>query len=397
MRISSLQYFLDTCADNGFIPKMRKINIHADPFIAIYKQNTEYFHVHPKYWHPKSMKDAALLFLQFNLFLLEKGFYLHDAHSHNFVMEQNGRVKWCDIGSIKKMSFDIKTSDIDECIRYLIYPIALRQKSWKFNEWARLSFANGLTHDLAREFSLFDPPPQIKGPRKRILESLKEWVESVHFDYPQTTWSNYLNVADWHESILTNARTKIFHSIFNAIAPKTAIDIAANSGFFSVLMARQGTQVLALDPDEGALAQLHAYLSGENASLKLKFAVDRARTTYTGAVGDLAIALALTHHLFISQKFSWPLIAHTLASYTHDYLLTEFMPNGLSCEQRPATLPAGYHLDIFRTHLERYFESCEIIEYPIHEGESPRIFLLCKGKKTEPTDVGKPFWAFEGS
>jgi hypothetical protein len=212
MRNSHLQYFLDDCADKNFIPKMYKTNMRVDPFVAVYRQNTEYFHIRPEYWHPESIKDAALLYLEFNLFLLEKGFCLHDAHSGNFVLEKGGRAKWCDIGSIRRLTPANQASGIDECIRFLIYPLLLRRKSPCFSEWARLSFAHGLPHDLAGELRLFNPLPQITGTRKRVLELLKEFVEAVCFDYPQTTWSNYFSLEDWGESA-AGARTKIFRSL----------------------------------------------------------------------------------------------------------------------------------------------------------------------------------------
>lgn len=104
--------------------------------------------------------------------------------------------------------------------------------------------------------------------------------------------------------------------------------------------------------------------------------------------GEMAVALALTHHLFFTMHYPWKYIVDLLASYTSDVLLTEFMPNGLGVIRKPDWLPDNYRLEVFAGHLRRYFQQVEIIDYPRRPEESPRIFLLCRGKRMSPKDDG---------
>jgi len=103
--------------------------------------------------------------------------------------------------------------------------------------------------------------------------------------------------------------------------------------------------------------------------------------------------LALTHHLYISQHYPWSYIAETLASYTNYALLTEFMPNGLLGTKVPEYLPPNYSRNAFQEQLQRFFKQVEVIEYN-PEGASPRIYLLCKDKKTHVESICKPSFYF---
>lgn len=93
-----------------------------------------------------------------------------------------------------------------------------------------------------------------------------------------------------------------------------------------------------------------------------------------------ALALALTHHLSITHKFPFAFIAKTLAGFTSNLLITEFMPDGLGRnEPSPNPLPDGYCLDGFLTALRGRFRFVETIPYPYPADFSKRTLIFCRG------------------
>jgi hypothetical protein len=70
---------------------------------------------------------------------------------------------------------------------------------------------------------------------------------------------------------------------------------------------------------------------------------------------DIAIALALSHHLILSQKYDLTDIFSNLASYTRKYALIEFMPLGLWTTGQVPNVPEWYTKEWFKKGFERYF------------------------------------------
>ena len=70
---------------------------------------------------------------------------------------------------------------------------------------------------------------------------------------------------------------------------------------------------------------------------------------------DIVLALALTHHLILSQNINLSALLNTLNDFTNQYILVEFMPLGLWNGYNTPILPDWYNLNWFRTHFEKYF------------------------------------------
>ena len=71
---------------------------------------------------------------------------------------------------------------------------------------------------------------------------------------------------------------------------------------------------------------------------------------------DAVVALALTHHLLLSQNLSIDYIFWIMAKYTRRYACIEFMPLGLWAEGSDLPpVPSWYTVDWFRENFKRYF------------------------------------------
>lgn len=63
---------------------------------------------------------------------------------------------------------------------------------------------------------------------------------------------------------------------------------------------------------------------------------------------DIVIALAVTHHLILTQKVKLDTIVELLYSYSKRYVIVEFMPLGLWSEgATDVEVPDWYNLDWF--------------------------------------------------
>lgn len=382
--------FLQTMAAAGFIPETVPADLKMEGFSAVYRQHTEEFTVPLMYASCESLRESALLFLKFNQWLLSRGYALIDGHCMNTVFQGAMQPKWCDIGSIIPLSSQSDLIGIEEFICHYIYPMLLRQKSAELENLSRLSTRKGISHNEAS--ALLKAEIYLPLERKSALDILIKSVEEMQFPLKHSAWGDYYGDEDIdlqddeNNYSAANSRTKIFTRLFQTISPATVVDIGANAGFFSRYMAAHGAEVLAVEPDENAVLKHHRILRRQDFSHRIKLMIAGiGEPVYRG---EMAVALALTHHLFFTMQYPWKYIVDLLASYTSDVLLTEFMPNGLGVIRKPDWLPDNYRLEVFAGHLERYFQQVEVIDYPRLPNISPRIFLLCRGKRMSPKDDG---------
>ena len=394
MKDKMAQSLYRSAAKEKFIPDTLPAEIMLENYQTIYKQKTEYFNVEAYWYCPEMLKDAALLWLDFNLFLLKKGMGLWDGHHLNLVVQDNAQVKWCDIGSIVMLHGAPEFIAIKQFIQWFFYPLVLRAKCCSSGKLMRtcLRHEDTLTHDLFSQLHLLDQQLIFRGNRLEILTALRENIASLDFEYEKTMWRDYRPPQNWDGEAQRN-RDEILLRVLKALNPKTVIEIGANSGRFSCYAGEIGAEVLCMDPDEGAISQAYRHIRGTKLNVK---PIVAGLGEKNEKPADLAIALALTHHLFISQHYPWSYIAHELAAYSAQNLITEYMPNGLHGKDAPPDgLPPGYSLEAFQKQLARFFSSVELIDYPPLSDEVPRIFLLCRNKKNTADAADRPHWYFQ--
>ncbi|MBN2143599.1 MAG: hypothetical protein JW774_03150 [Candidatus Aureabacteria bacterium] len=144
-------------------------------------------------------------------------------------------------------------------------------------------------------------------------------------------------------------RTPLINEAIERFKPNKMIDIGCNAGLYSLIAVKKGIQVLAFDFDEEAVDKLYATVKTHYKDPCISTAVKDVKQECSHP-GDLALALALTHHLSLSQRFPFSFVTQVLSSYTSNVLITEFMPNGLGTGKTgpvPDPLPEHYTLQNF--------------------------------------------------
>lgn len=142
------------------------------------------------------------------------------------------------------------------------------------------------------------------------------------------------------------------------------IDLAGNEGYFCKLINDRTDikKIILVDYDENALNDAYLNFRKENnrvhtALLNFMF-TPNIEGTAKRLKSDLAIALAVTHHLILSSNFSIDCIFERIKSFSNKYVLVEFMPLGLwaTGDEIYPVLPDWYHVDWFRREFGNHFD-----------------------------------------
>jgi len=205
--------------------------------------------------------------------------------------------------------------------------------------------------------------------RRPNIILLAERIKSINLRQ-KTEWGNYHAQAGFYGedgNITLSPRMDWVRGVVAELRPRSIIELAGNQGILSRILAQvPGVEkVICSDYDENSIDALllnsrddekvsmacFDFMAGTWQALSNERA-DRLRS-------EMVIALAVTHHLILSQNFSIDSILSAIINYSSKYLIIEFMPLGLWGGNSAPPLPAWYSEAWFVNNLNRY---CEIIQ-----------------------------------
>lgn len=178
-----------------------------------------------------------------------------------------------------------------------------------------------------------------------------------------TGWSNYYTESISSREYLV-AKESLFRSFCDRLPVGEVLDLGANDGYFSRILAEKGWQVIAVDADAHCINSLYRFVKEKKITRLLPLVMDI--TNPSPAIGfanregtafheriktGLVAALALIHHLSIGKNI--PLA--NLAGYFADlapHLIIEFVPR----EDKKVQEMLAHREDIFRDYTEYEFE-----------------------------------------
>jgi hypothetical protein len=223
---------------------------------------------------------------------------------------------------------------------------------------------------------------------KNILDSLGSLIRSLRWKNERSTWSEYYDEAGGRENYLEE-KTKLVDQMLGSLTGiKTAIDLGANNGKFSLMLAIRGIETIAVDSDHNAINELYESSVKKIEKNILPLIIDLSNPT--PAIGlnneernsflqrtslDLGLALALVHHLAIGKNIPFDKIA-LLFSRLSRKLIIEFIPKEdpklrLMLENK-TILSQGYTEENFVLAFSKYFS----IDKKQEVGKSGRIIYL---------------------
>jgi SAM-dependent methyltransferase len=374
---------------------------------------------YPFEWCTAMFKAAVLTIINLAITLSRHDLMLKDAHPWN-VLFDGCRPVWIDLTSITPANgsreWPAEGEFFDNCVHPLILMSQGREKLTKLliaeyealqpTDLEMLGVSRSLSIDVTTALLSRLPEQKRKALRKTLrplrslflkktessapipllqrLEQIRAEVANIAVPFwePRPSHHSFEPDSKW------NAKQLSMHRILTEKKPRTVLDIASGSGWFSELAAQFSENVAAFDTDPEAVSRLFASARAQNLPI-LPLVMDFTRPTPARGIAshshvaaterfqcEVVLMLGFLHELvFRYRRLGMDEICDGLAQFSKRWAVVEFIP-GDDPEVGPLWSPwfAGYTLDNFKVALSRHFSKIEV--WPSHP--DPRVLLLCE-------------------
>ncbi len=199
-----------------------------------------------------------------------------------------------------------------------------------------------------------------------LVDSLRSTVSKLSWQAGSTEWHDYYDKTNYSSAAFEHKR-RLVAELLDRIAPtpSSVWDLGANEGVFSRIASDKGIRTISFDIDPAAVETNYLHDRGKERSDILPLILDltnpspgigwanEERMSFTErGPADTAMALALIHHLAISNNLPFDKIARFLGAICHT-LIIEFVPKSDSQVQKLLSTRE----DIFPTYHEESFEA----------------------------------------
>ena len=364
---------------------------------------------YPYEWCFSQLKDAALLTLRLQKEALEKDLSLKDASAYN-VQFQAGQPVFIDTLSFEEYQEGQPWIAYGQFCQHFLAPLALM--SYTDVRLGRLFrvHLDGVPLDLAstllpaRTYLSFSLLTHIhfhsKGQERYadvsdseeishrevgrtqllgIIDNLESAIEGLTWEPEGTEWANYYEDTNYSPDAFDEKEAFVAESV-QAAETDVVWDLGANTGRFSRIAAEEGAYTLAFDVDPAAVEKgyqtcresdmekvLPLVLDLANPSPGIGWANDERESLINRGPADLILALALVHHLAISNNVPLPKLAGFLSEICQT-LVIEFVPKEDSQVERLLVTREdifdNYTQDCFEEAFRRHFIFREVKEVP---------------------------------
>ncbi|MBU0689938.1 MAG: class I SAM-dependent methyltransferase [Gammaproteobacteria bacterium] len=402
-----------------------------DDSLFVLKHKKVMFISYPHEWCAAMLKDAALCQTALSKSLLRHGLFLKDAHPWNILFEK-GRPIFVDFTSIvtREQLFSEEYLRANQCYAGATDDIRLAQVlkeiaermylPYFFNPLCAYAFGHRpyVANEIERstlnasrsKFSIRSCLPVFRLRPSAIISSIKWLIARLRFsssirlleksarperffqrveDITQglevqtsgSAYSNYYQLKgedqSWDFSQDWNGKQKAVYEALNTPKITTVLDVACNTGWYSILAAKLGKQVVAFDIDEACIEALYGRVKAENLNilpLVMNFSQLSVRrdSIYDGKTilidssdrlsCDSLMALGIFHHLTLGAGMSFEKVLEHLISLCKHQMIIEFVDaEDAMIKNEPEFFPA-------------YFKNKELLaDYSVR-----RLVALCE-------------------
>lgn len=371
-------------------------------------------------WSFSQLKDAALLTLEIQIAAIKLGMSLKDASAYN-VQFKDGKAIFIDTSSFEKYQEGEPWVAYKQFCQHFLAPLSLMAKTdLRLNLLTR-NYIDGIPLDLASSLLPFSTKFNVgismhihlhakmqkrhaatdlentkstKGKVSKIavlgiLDSLKSTISKLKLNNVDTEWGDYYNHTNYDEKSF-NAKIDLVKMLGLKADPKLVWDLGANRGVFSRVFSEEGIDTVAWDID--AIAVERNYLAIKNKNEKNLYpqlldlmnpspGIGWASTERDSFISrakecDLTIALALIHHISISNNIPFAKVSQTFCKLG-EFLLIEFVPK----EDSQVKILLATRKDIFPDYNEEGFEKAFLVNFDILEkhdvpGSKRKLYLM---------------------
>jgi hypothetical protein len=327
----------------------------------------------PSEWCRAQLLDAALLTLKIAERSIASGFELKDASAWNILFDGSVPV-FCDHLSFEKVTRR-EWRAFGQFARHFILPLVVARRCGLPIHAQFRMYRDGMTPQLARAlcgwrllFSRVAPlllaagaadtrggkpaPTAVDATRGGVHANLLRFCRFALAARAEPGrrrdvapgaargWSDYLRERDHYAADSIAAKTGQVRAWIERDRPSWALDLGANTGEFTLLAARSGARVVAVDADHGCIEKLYSAARGQPALERLVYPVVAQLDDLCAGRGwagresagllsrlagrcELVMMLGLIHHLMIAGAIPVVAIAELAAELTGRTLILE--------------------------------------------------------------------------
>jgi len=391
---------------------------------------------YPYEWCFSQLKDAALTTIKIQKQALDHGMVLKDASAYNVQFYKGVPLL------IDTLSFEIYQENqpwvaYRQFCQHFLAPLGLMSSlDIRLNQLMRI-YIDGLPLDLASGllpiFSWLKPVqlthihlhakaqkrygkskdvtrieqnsgscPRISLPSKpkrkvtkqsliALIHHLENAVAAMQWQPAGTEWADYYEDTNYSTAAM-NHKKQLVDAYLKEIKPLTVWDLGANTGVFSCIAAANNAETIAFDVDPAAVEKnyrqtrenketkiLPLCMDLTNPSPSIGWANEERLSLVERGPADVILALALIHHLAISNNLPFDHIANFL-SRVCKFLVIEFVSKKDSQVQRLLC----NREDIFNNYKEKDFEDNFNAYFSILKksniGDTKRVLYLMQNR-----------------
>lgn len=418
----SYQNDFERFVGSGLLEKLvtsGKIIAHQDVSLVKFGQTADAWKVirpekipflsYPYEWCFSMLKEAALLTLHIQKIALEHNMSLKDASAFNIQFLEGKPVL------IDTLSFEIYEEGkpwiaYKQFVEHFLAPLCLMAMvDIRLNRLSSI-FLDGIPVDLAAQmlplrsrfnFNLLihiyahassqkkfsdkkmDQATKSKkfskGALLGLLDSLESAVKKLHWNPKGTQWAEYYDEENnnYIEEALDH-KGKLVKNFLEIIKPKIVWDMGANTGHFSKIAVEAGANVIAFDADCGAIEKnyhdvkkreekhiLPLFCDLTNPTPGVGWTNEERTSVIQRASADVVLALALIHHIAISNNIPFDYIASGFAKLGK-YLIIEYVDK----QDSQVQILLANRKDIFVNYTQKHFEEAFSVYFTIKQRES---------------------------
>ena len=391
----------------------------AEPSLAfkvIQPENVSFIS-YPYEWPFSLLKEAALKTLAIQRHALKAGMTLKDASAYNM------QFFWGKVVLIDTLSFDMYHEGepwvaYRQFCQHFLAPLALMSYTdVRLNQLLKI-YIDGIPLDLASsllpfrtrlDFGLIthlhiharlqkggtsqtsqrriSSGKMTKQAMLGLIDSLEKTVKKLKWTPAGTEWGDYYNITNYSEAGFQH-KQKLVSEWISQVEPSLVWDLGANDGTFSRLASERGILTVAFDVDPAAVEQNYRQVEAKKERNIIPLLLDL--TNPSPAIGwhnrerealldrapaDMLLALALVHHLAISNNVPLPHLADFFADMGK-WLVIEFVPKFDSQVQKLLANRKDIFSAYTRESFEEAFQRCFSIRESVAVEDSERCLYL---------------------
>ncbi len=357
-------------------------------------------------WSFSQLKDAALATLRIQREALAAGMTLKDASVYNIQFHQ-GRPLLIDTLSLQRHEEGQAWVGYRQFCQHFLAPLALMaRRDIRLNQLLR-TYIDGVPLDLARSLlparcwwnpGLFmhirmharyqeryraagaggKEPPKGRSlstdAQVNMIRALEGTVKKLDWTPKGTEWADYY-AGDSYEDESLEHKKALVAKYLDSIEPGVVWDLGANTGVYSRIAAERGARVISWDVDPACVESNYRAVrkAGEekllpllidlvNPSPALGWANRERSSLAERSHPDAILALALIHHIAISNNVPLPRISEYFAELCES-LIIEFVPKS---DAKVRTLLASRE-DVFPNYTREGFEAAFLERWETEE------------------------------